>query len=97
VTLEVHAVIVDDDLDLVDELHDVQEWIPTAAVVEADELPPDLVAYRHRWRLRPGEYDLRIMVHDPVSGRVGRQVCSSRFLEILGGELSSELRLPAGS
>jgi VWFA-related protein len=71
VTLEVHAALLDDDLDLVDELHDEEVWVRGAAGVEADELSPDLVTYRHRWRLRSGKYDLRIMVQDPVSGRVG--------------------------
>jgi VWFA-related protein len=71
VALEVHAALLDDDLDLVDELHDEEAWIRGAAGAEADERSPELVTYRHRWRLRPGEYDLRIMVQDTVSGRVG--------------------------
>jgi hypothetical protein len=71
VALEVHAALLDDDLDLVDELHDEEVWIRAAAEVEAEELSPELFTYRHRWRLRSGKYDLRIMVQDPVSGRVG--------------------------
>lgn len=71
VALEVHAALLDDDLDMVEELHDEQAWPRPAGRVGADELLPDPVTYRHRWRLRRGEYDLRIMVQDPVSGRVG--------------------------
>ena len=71
VALEVHAALLDDDLDLVDELHDEEVWTRAATEVEADENSRELFTYRHRWRLRSGRYDLRIMVQDPVSGRVG--------------------------
>lgn len=71
VALEVHAAVLDDDLDLIDELHDEQVWIGARAGTAAARTSPDLVTYRHRWRLEPGEYDLRIMAQDPVSGRVG--------------------------
>ena len=71
VALEVHAALLDDDLDMVEELHDEQAWSPGTAEPETDERRSALVTYRHRWRLRRGEYDLRIMVQDPVSSRVG--------------------------
>jgi hypothetical protein len=57
----VHAALLDDDLDLVDELHDEQVWPRGAAGAEANGPAPERATYLHRWRLRPGTYDLRIV------------------------------------
>lgn len=68
-TLEVHAALMDRELDLVDELHR-EVHLPAVASL-GRQGPPRGLVYRHRWRLPSGEYDLRIMIYDTISGRVG--------------------------
>jgi hypothetical protein len=68
--VEVHGVLLDADRQVAAEMHrEVTEYIggnPISAV--------ETLVSRHRWQIAPGRYELRVMVIDDATGRVGTAV-----------------------
>ena len=81
--LEIHAAALDDRLEIQDEHHGVlqrrlRRLSPTAqlnalaGLPQISSLPPgELLVYRLEWTLPPNDYDVRVMVLDEATGRVG--------------------------
>ncbi|MFQ5745233.1 MAG: VWA domain-containing protein [Acidobacteriota bacterium] len=84
--LRFHAVVVKDDGDIVEEVH--EEVRPRRAPAAGQPSSfPSLPLYVHEWELQPGEYELRVAVEDVASGRLG-----ATGLRVKIPELSSDWR-----
>ena len=80
---EIHAAALDDRLEIKEEHHGLlqrrlrpvspaNQLNAFAALPQINNLPPgDLLVYRMEWTLPPDEYDIRVMILDETTGRVG--------------------------
>lgn len=68
--VEVHGVLLDADRQVAAEMHrEVTEYIGGNPIS-----PVEALVSRHRWQIAPGRYELRVMVIDDATGRVGTAV-----------------------
>ncbi|MFQ5744963.1 MAG: VWA domain-containing protein [Acidobacteriota bacterium] len=71
--LEIHALVLDDHDQIADRAHEKihQQIIPAQGASSAPLPTSRAILYTHEWTLEPGSYELRVVVQDSASGKLG--------------------------